>query len=76
MKEWRYVMFLAKYHAGRIVRQWKKKGEGVFYIGGSDVFPPPLKPEEEMVLLEQLGTEEDMTVKSVWTQRRQRDLKL
>ena len=30
------------------------KAEGVFYIGGSDVFPPPLKPEEEAVLLKQL----------------------
>ena len=42
---------------------------GVFYIGGSDVFPPPLKPEEELVLLEQLGGEEDVTVKSVLIER-------
>lgn len=69
MKEWRYAIFLAKYHAGRIVRRLRQKGEGVFYIGGSDVFPPPLKPEEELVLLEQLGGEEDMTVKSVLIER-------
>ena len=69
MKEWRYVVFLAKYHAGRMVRRLRQKGEGVFYIGGSDVFPPPLKPEEELVLLEQLGSEEDMTVKSVLIER-------
>ncbi len=69
MKEWRYVVFLAKYHAGRMVRRLRQKGEGVFYIGGSDVFPPPLKPEEELVLLEQLGGEEDMTVKSVLIER-------
>ena len=53
MKEWRYLVFLVKYHLNRWIRE-KKQG-GVFYIGGSDVFPPPLKPEEELVLLEQLG---------------------
>ena len=44
MKEWRYLVFLVKYHLNRWIRE-KKRG-GVFYIGGSDVFPPPLKPEE------------------------------
>ena len=44
MKEWRYLVFLVKYHLNRWIRE-KKQG-GVFYIGGSDVFPPPLKPEE------------------------------
>ena len=29
--------------------------EPVFYIGGSDVLPPPLKPEEERALLARLG---------------------
>ncbi len=73
MKEWNYLLFLAKYHAERLLRNFIKKrresGEGVFYIGGSDVFPPPLKPEEEAVLLEQLGGEEDMTAKSVLIER-------
>ena len=45
------------------------KAEGVFYIGGSDVFPPPLKPEEEAVLLQQLGGEDDVKVKSVLIER-------
>lgn len=27
---------------------------GIFYIGGSDVLPPPLPPDEERILLEQL----------------------
>lgn len=67
MKEWRYLVFLVKYHLNRWIRE-KKQG-GVFYIGGSDVFPPPLKPEEELVLLEQLGGEEDVTVKSVLIER-------
>ena len=67
MKEWRYLVFLVKYHLNRWIRE--KKPGGVFYIGGSDVFPPPLKPEEELVLLEQLGGEEDVTVKSVLIER-------
>ena len=29
--------------------------EKIFYIGGSDVLPPPLKPEEERALLQRLG---------------------
>lgn len=33
------------------------------------MFPPPLKPEEELVLLEQLGGEEDVTVKAVLIER-------
>ena len=69
MKEWRYLWFLAKYHGGRLWRKFIGKRSGVFYIGGSDVFPPPLKAEEEAVLLEQLGGEDDMTVKSVLIER-------
>ena len=69
MKEWKYLLFLAKYHFNRLLRNFMKKREGVFYIGGSDVFPPPLKPEEEAVLLEQLGGEDDVTVKSVLIER-------
>ncbi len=46
-----------------------KKLSGIFYIGGSDVFPPPLKTEEEAILLEQLGGEDDVKVKSVLIER-------
>ena len=69
MKEWGYLLFLAKYHGKRLLKKFFGNKEGVFYIGGSDVFPPPLKPEEEAVLLEQLGGEDDMTVKSVLIER-------
>ena len=34
-------------------------GEPVFYIGGSDVLPPPLKGEEELSALEALEREEE-----------------
>ena len=69
MKEWKYLVFLAKYHGGVFFRKLFGKAEGVFYIGGSDVFPPPLKPEEEAVLLQQLGGEDDVKVKSVLIER-------
>ena len=37
MKEWKYLVFLAKYHGGVFLRKLFGKAEGVFYIGGSDV---------------------------------------
>lgn len=32
-----------------------QKPDEIFYIGGSDVLPPPLPPDEERILLEQLA---------------------
>lgn len=46
-----------------------KSFDEVYYIGGSDVFPPPLKAEEETILLDKLGGEEDIQVKSVLIER-------
>ncbi|WP_312045462.1 RNA polymerase sporulation sigma factor SigE [Anaerotignum sp.] len=69
MRQWKYFLFLVKYHAGLILRKLRRKGQGVFYIGGSDVFPPPLKPDEEAVLLDQLGGEDEVRVKSVLIER-------
>ena len=37
-----------------LILKGHKQGE-IFYIGGSDVLPPPLAPEEERILLEQLA---------------------
>ena len=36
---------------------WRFRAQGVHYIGGSDVLPPPLSPEEEAA-----AVEEDMMV--------------
>ncbi len=44
------------------------KSDEVFYIGGSDTLPPPLKREEEAELLKKLG-EGDMSVKSALIER-------
>ncbi|MDR1689322.1 MAG: RNA polymerase sporulation sigma factor SigE [Clostridiales bacterium] len=43
--------------------------EPVYYIGGSEVLPQPLTPEEEQGLLGKLGGEEDVSVKSVLIER-------
>lgn len=41
----------------------------IYYIGGSDTFPPPLTSEEEEIVLEQLGGENDFKVKSILIER-------
>ena len=65
----KFLLFQLKYDIWCIWRKWRKKLSGIFYIGGSDVFPPPLKTEEEAILLEQLGGEDDVKVKSVLIER-------
>lgn len=69
MKQWSYFLFTVKYQIGVFLKKFKKRSEEVFYIGGSDVFPSPLKPEEELILIEQLGSEKDMEVKSILIER-------
>ncbi|MGN0155453.1 MAG: RNA polymerase sporulation sigma factor SigE [Lachnospiraceae bacterium] len=41
----------------------------VHYIGGADILPPPLEPEEERELLEKLDTLDDTEVKSILIER-------
>ncbi|MBR1865591.1 MAG: RNA polymerase sporulation sigma factor SigE [Lachnospiraceae bacterium] len=41
----------------------------VHYIGGADILPPPLEPEEERKLLEKLGELDDTEVKSILIER-------
>ncbi len=43
--------------------------ESIFYIGGSEILPPPLNREEEESLIKRLGTEDDLYVKSVLIER-------
>ena len=69
MKQWKFFVFSVKYQVGLLFRKLKKKGNEVFYIGGSDVFPTPLKADEELILLERLGGEEDLQVKSILIER-------
>lgn len=41
----------------------------IHYIGGADILPPPLEPEEERKLLEKLGVLDDTEVKSILIER-------
>ncbi len=41
----------------------------IHYIGGADILPPPLEPEEEKILLEKLGEPDDTEVKSILIER-------
>ena len=41
----------------------------IHYIGGTDILPPPLEPEEERELLEKLGALDDTEVKSILIER-------
>ncbi len=62
--------FNVKYDIRVLIQKIKrKKFEEVYYIGGSDVFPPPLNQEEEALLLGRLGGEEDIKVKSILIER-------
>lgn len=69
MNDFKFILFQFKYYIGLLVGRLQKKLGGVFYIGGSDVFPPPLKSDEEAVLIEQLGKDKDVQVKSMLIER-------
>jgi len=58
----RYYIFCIKYKLRMICRKYKLKDlPENYYIGGSDIFPPPLEGAEEEAVLIMLGTEnEDM----------------
>jgi len=45
------------------------KDEYIHYIGGSEILPTPLSPEEEAELLARLGYDEDVQIKSVLIER-------
>ena len=46
-----------------------EEAETIYYIGGSEVLPTPLNAEEEADLLERLGSDDDVQIKSVLIER-------
>lgn len=48
----------------------------IHYIGGVEVLPPPLSPEEELMMLEELGSGETKTVESAKKTLVERNLRL
>ncbi|MBO5484189.1 MAG: RNA polymerase sporulation sigma factor SigE [Lachnospiraceae bacterium] len=43
---------------------WPQKSGDIHYIGGAEILPAPFTREEEMEILEQLGTEEDQQARN------------
>ena len=54
---------------GLLIRIKGSREDTIYYIGGSEVLPTPLDSEEEALLLERLGTTDDLHVKSVLIER-------
>jgi len=52
-----------------LIRLNLQEENAAYYIGGSETLPTPLSAEEEAELLLQLGTDEDLRVKSVLIER-------
>ena len=64
----RYYIFCAKYKLRELCSFVSSKLPEIYYIGGSDVFPPPLEGNDEEAVLNMLGTEnEEMAKNSVKT---------
>jgi len=43
--------------------------ESIYYIGGNDILPAPLSPDEENELINRLGTKDDKKIKSILIER-------
>ncbi len=65
----KFLLSKIKFFILKLKSKVKSKENSVFYIGGSEVLPTPLTKEEELVLLNQLGTEDDEKVKSILIER-------
>ena len=64
------ALFKIKYNLKIILnRILNRNFEEIYYIGGNDVFPPPLKGEEEIEVLKKLGGEEDLSAKAILIER-------
>lgn len=64
----KFLIFKVKsYFLFRFYKQWRNST--IYYIGGSDTFPPPLTQSEEQTVLDQLGGEKDIEAKSILIER-------
>ena len=65
-KKLAYYIFCLKYKFKMIYKRFLlKKTAETHYIGGNDVFPPPLEGEEEEAVINMLGTEEEEKAKAI-----------
>lgn len=64
------IYFGAKNFVGKFIIKLKhNEKETIYYIGGNEVLPTPLKADEELKLLNKLGSDEDVKVKSILIER-------
>ncbi len=64
-----YFYFLFKYNLETLKLKLARRTQEIYYIGGSDIFPPPLEAEEEEAILKMLGTDEEERAKSILIER-------
>lgn len=64
-KKFKIIYYKIKYIINNLVKRvFLNDTESIYYIGGSEVLPPPLTNEEENFLLEELGGANDLKTKS------------
>ena len=64
-----YFYVLLKYNLEILKLRITGRGNEIYYIGGSDVFPPPLEAQEEEAFVKMLGTEEEDNAKNILIER-------
>ena len=64
-----YFYVLLKYNLEILKLRITGRGNEIYYIGGSDVFPPPLEAQEEEAVVKMLGTEEEDNAKNILIER-------
>ena len=64
-----YFYVLLKYNLEILKLRITGRGNEIYYIGGSDVFPPPLEAQEEEAIVKMLGTEEEENAKNILIER-------
>lgn len=70
MEYFKYLLFRLKYDAEDLLNRLTKKSiEEIYYIGGSDIFPPPLSAQEETSVLSRLGTDDEQGAKAILIER-------
>ncbi|MCI1958679.1 MAG: RNA polymerase sporulation sigma factor SigE [Clostridia bacterium] len=60
---------MLRYSIKGFLMRLRKEDNEVYYIGGSDVFPPPLEPDEETSVLNMLKTDQEDNAKSILIER-------
>ena len=55
---WEKVYYYIQKIIKKLFGRWQRNTEGIFYVNGTDILPPPLTREEEMEMISRLGSED------------------